>query len=105
MRKSDLIQKISYKLDIPEELAGKGVNLLMDMMTSSLENNQRIEIRGFGSFSLHYKAPRKSHNPKTNERLITKPKYTPHFKPGKDLKDRVNASKSAIEISSFNDDA
>jgi integration host factor subunit beta len=104
LNKSELIQKISNKLDIPVELADKSVNLLIEVMSSSISNNQRIEIRGFGNFTLHYKAPRKAHNPKTGEKLITKPKYAPHFKPGKDLKDRVDASKSHVEINAFNDD-
>ncbi|HEY7864591.1 MAG TPA: HU family DNA-binding protein, partial [Psychromonas sp.] len=52
----------------------------------------RIEIRGFGSFSLHYRAPRMGRNPKTGEPVELEGKYVPHFKPGKEMRDRVNES-------------
>ena len=55
------------------------------------------------SFSLHYKAPRNAHNPKTGAKVITSAKYNPHFKPGKDLKDRVNASKDNVSIQNLDD--
>ena len=51
---------------------------------------QRIEVRGFGSFSLHYREPRKGRNPKTGDAVELSGKYVPHFKPGKELRDRVN---------------
>jgi integration host factor subunit beta len=50
----------------------------------------RIEIRGFGSFSLHYRGPRSGRNPKSGEKVELSGKFVPHFKPGKELKDRVN---------------
>ncbi len=57
---------------------------------STLAGNERIEIRGFGSFSLHYRAPRVGRNPKTGDKVELEGKYVPHFKPGKELRDRVN---------------
>jgi len=60
-------------------------------MAKALVNKQRIEIRGFGSFSLHYRAPRTGRNPKTGDSVTLSGKYVPHFKPGKDLRDRVNS--------------
>ena len=59
-------------------------------MSEVLSTGGRIEIRGFGSFSLHYRAPRKVRNPKTGETVSLSGKYVPHFKPGKELKERVN---------------
>ena len=62
-------------------------------MSDSLAKGQRIEIRGFGSFSLHYRPPRIGRNPKTGEAVALSGKYVPHFKPGKDLRERVNESR------------
>jgi len=61
-------------------------------MSESLSSGERIEIRGFGSFSLHFREPRVGRNPKTGEAVTLAGKYVPHFKPGKELKDRVNES-------------
>ena len=74
------------------------MNLILDQMTHALATNDRIEIRGFGSFSLHYRPPRQAHNPKTGERVYTQPKYSPHFKPGKALREKVDASKAHCDI-------
>ena len=61
-------------------------------MAEALEQGERIEIRGFGAFSLsYYPSTRKAHNPKTGEAVIASAKYIPHFKPGKELRERVNA--------------
>jgi len=64
----------------------------LDQMADSLARGERIEIRGFGSFSLHYRAPRIGRNPKTGEQVALSGKYVPHFKPGKELRERVNES-------------
>lgn len=66
------------------------VNTIIDFMTDSLSNGNRIEIRGFGSFCLHFRAPRKARNPKTGEVFHLGEKHVPYFKPGKQLKERVN---------------
>lgn len=91
MVKSELILRLSTKqesLSLADmELS---VNQLLERMSSALSDGVRIEIRGFGSFSLHYRPPRRAHNPKTGARVFTQAKYTPHFKPGKDLRDRIN---------------
>lgn len=104
MIKSELISKLvnTFK-DLPEKDIAESVNTLLDAMGKTLSNGGRIEIRGFGSFSLHYRPPRNAHNPKTGKKVITKAKYSPHFKPGKSLKERVNASKDAIEIQGSED--
>ena len=99
MIKSELIAKLVDKLkDIPEKDIGNGVNMIIDAMSESLSNGNRIEIRGFGSFSLHYRPPRNAHNPKTGDRVVTVAKYSPHFKPGKALRERVNAARGHIPI-------
>jgi len=99
MVKSELINQIAGR---QENLSRRdielSVNSVLECMSTSLSQNVRIEIRGFGSFSLHYRPPRKAHNPKTGERVYTDAKYTPHFKPGKELRERVNASRSTHAI-------
>ena len=69
------------------ELAVKQV---LEIMSDALAQGGRIEIRGFGSFSLHFRPPRQGRNPKTGETVALSGKYVPHFKPGKDLRERVN---------------
>jgi integration host factor subunit beta len=61
-------------------------------MSDALAQGERIEIRGFGSFSLHFRPPRQGRNPKTGEAVALSGKHVPHFKPGKDLRERVNES-------------
>ncbi len=93
MIKSELIASLSSKLtQIPEKDISLGINLLIDTMSDALSKGGRIEVRGFGSFSLHYRPPRNAHNPKTGERLITTAKHSPHFKPGKEMRERINES-------------
>jgi len=70
------------------------VKTILEQMTGSLERGERIEIRGFGSFSLHYRPARMGRNPKTGDSVSLESKYVPHFKPGKELRERVNQSDS-----------
>ena len=91
MTKSELIavlaRKQSHLKDKDVELAVKS---LLDQMSGARSGGERIEIRGFGSFSLHYRPPRIGRNPKTGDAVALAGKYVPHFKPGKDLRQRVN---------------
>ena len=93
MTKSELIERIVSR---QPQLSCKDVELavktLLDQMSLSLSAGERIEVRGFGSFSLHYRAPRTGRNPKTGETVDLKGKFVPHFKPGKELRDQVNDS-------------
>jgi integration host factor subunit beta len=93
MTKSELIERL---INRHEQLSVKDVELavktMLDHMTEALASGERIEIRGFGSFSLHYRAPRVGRNPKTGQSVELDAKYVPHFKPGKDLRDQVNES-------------
>ncbi len=99
MVKSELINRMATQ---QENLSLKDVELsvnhILERMSTSLGQGDRIEIRGFGSFCLHYRPPRKAHNPKTGARVYTDAKYTPHFKPGKDLRERVDASRHQFPI-------
>ena len=91
MTKSELIEVLSRK---QSQLAYKDIELavktILEYMSSSLSNGERIEIRGFGSFSLHYRPARSGRNPKSGEPFSLPSKYVPHFKPGKELRERVN---------------
>ncbi|MTI62547.1 integration host factor subunit beta [Methylophaga sp.] len=91
MTKSDLIEALSDKQSLLNyrdvELA---VKLILEQMSDSLSRGDRIEIRGFGSFTLHHRPPRVGRNPKSGESVKLDEKYVPHFKPGKELRDRVN---------------
>src|SRR6476659_5198913 len=99
MIKSKLIDQIAARMkDLSEKQVADGINRILELMSDALENGQRIEIRGFGSFSLHYRPPRNAHNPKTGEKVITDAKYSPHFKPGKELRERVDASRETIDL-------
>jgi len=93
MTKSELIERIALR---QTQLSVKDVELaikcVLDQMSEGLATGDRIEIRGFGSFSLHYRAPRVGRNPKTGEKVSLTGKYVPHFKPGKEMRDRVNES-------------
>ncbi|MCC5791350.1 MAG: integration host factor subunit beta [Legionellaceae bacterium] len=99
MIKSELIADLSAKMtDLPEKTVAAAVNDIIHAMSESLSGNRRIEIRGFGSFTLHHRPSRNAHNPKTGEKVITAAKYSPHFKPGKDLRERVDASRDNCRI-------
>ena len=91
INKKDLIQKLSDNQDqLPLRDIQLTVNTILQTMIRTLSNGERIEIRGFGSFSLRYKRPRMGRNPKTGEIVTIHEHYVPHFKPGKNLKKRVN---------------
>ena len=91
MTKSDLIEKISFSQG---QLSYRDVELcakaIIEKMSERLSSGDRVEIRGFGSFCLHYRAPRMGRNPKTGEKVSLRGKHVPHFKPGKELRERVN---------------
>lgn len=90
MTKSDLIEILSEKQPLLNyrdvELA---VKQILEQMSDSLSTGDRIEIRGFGSFTLHHRPPRVGRNPKSGKSVDLDEKYVPHFKPGKELRDRV----------------
>jgi len=89
--KSELIERVTSR---QKQLSPKDVELaiktLIEEMSQALAGGGRIEIRGFGSFSLHYREPRVGRNPKTGQAVDLNGKFVPHFKPGKELRERVN---------------
>jgi len=95
MTKSELIEQIAMR---QPELSAKdvetAVRLILDDITNTLAKGGRVEIRGFGSFSLHYREPRTGRNPKTGDPVKLEGKYVPHFKPGKELREQVDASRT-----------
>jgi integration host factor subunit beta len=95
MTKSELIEKIAKKQPhLPYKDVELSVKTLIEQMAQKLATGNRIEIRGFGSFSLHFRPPRIGRNPKTGDAVALSGKYVPHFKPGKELRERVNNSSS-----------
>lgn len=100
MTKSELIEILSHKQSqLPYKDVELAVKTVMEYMAQILANGERIEIRGFGSFSLHYRPPRVGRNPKTGESVQLHAKHVPHFKPGKELRERVNIGlEKGIEI-------
>ena len=97
--KSELIEELAKK---QPHLAQKDVELavkcILEQMSHALSIGDRIEIRGFGSFSLHYRPPRMGRNPKTGDSVALSPKHVPHFKPGKELRNRVDISREKCNI-------
>ncbi len=91
MTKSELIAVLAGS---QPQLQPRDVELavkeLLEQMAAALSAGERIEVRGFGSFSLHYRPPRVGRNPKTGATVHVPDKFVPHFKPGKELRDRVN---------------
>lgn len=91
MTKSELIERLmDQSPDMQSRDVEVAVKELLEYMAQTLQRGDRIEIRGFGSFSLHYREPRVGRNPKTGESVQLTGKYVPHFKPGKELRDRVD---------------
>ena len=99
MTKSELIEILAKK---QPHLAQKDVEVavkcIIEQMSNALASNERIEIRGFGSFLLHHRSPRMGRNPKTGDAVALTEKYVPHFKPGKELRERVSGVAPLDEI-------
>ena len=94
LTRSELIDRLAARQTM---LTLKDVELsvktMVEHLSETLSTSERIEIRGFGSFSLHFRPPRMGRNPKTGDAVALAGKYVPHFKPGKDLRDRVNENR------------
>lgn len=99
MIKSELVRALNEKLP---ELQVKDVelalNCILGQLASAIDKGERIEIRGFGSFDLHHRPPRIACNPKTGEAINLPAKVALHFKPGKEMRDRVNAARDKCGI-------
>ncbi|HHV6658345.1 TPA: integration host factor subunit beta, partial [Haemophilus influenzae] len=91
MTKSELIEKLLAKQPtLPAKEIENMVKDILEFISQSLENGDRVEIRGFGSFSLHHRQPRLGRNPKTGDSVNLSAKSVPYFKAGKELKARVD---------------
>ena len=91
MTKSELIARLAERNPrLVARDADEAVNTMLDTMTEALSTGQRIEIRGFGSFALNYRPPRVGRNPKSGDRVQVPAKHVPHFKAGKELRERVD---------------
>ncbi|MCX9156037.1 integration host factor subunit beta [Niveibacterium sp. 24ML] len=92
MTKSELIARLAERFpQLGVKDADYAVKVILDAMTLALSRADRIEIRGFGSFALNYRPPRMGRNPKSGEKVEVPQKYVPHFKAGKELRERVDA--------------
>ena len=91
MTKSKLINLLASRFSqLVHKDAELSVKTILDAMSNALIKKQRIETRGFGSFSLNYRPPRLGRNPKSGEKVNVPEKYVPHFKAGKELRSRVD---------------
>jgi len=91
MTRSDLIARLA---ELHPQLLTKdaelSVKVILDTLATTLARGERVEIRGFGSFALNYRPPRQGRNPKTGDKVKVPAKYVPHFKAGKELRERVS---------------
>ena len=95
MTRSDLIDRLA---ELHPQLLSKdaelAVKVILEALSAALSRGGRVEIRGFGSFGLNYRPPRQGRNPKTGEKVKVPAKYVPHFKAGKELRERASDKKS-----------
>ncbi|MCL1825349.1 MAG: integration host factor subunit beta [Betaproteobacteria bacterium] len=93
MTKSELVSQLASRFpQLVAKDADCAVRMILDAMADALANGHRIEIRGFGSFALNYRPARLSRNPKSGEKVHVSAKHVPHFKAGKELRERVDAA-------------
>ena len=91
MTKSELIARLAERFpQLVAKDADFAVKMILDALTSALVKGDRIEIRGFGSFALNYRPPRIGRNPKSGDKVQVPEKHVPHFKAGKELRERVD---------------
>ena len=96
LTKSELIVRLAARNPrLAARDADEAVKLILDMLGGALSQGGRIEIRGFGSFSLNYRPARVGRNPKSGERVQVPAKHVPHFKAGKELRERVDGDEAA----------
>ena len=99
MIKSELVRALNEKLpELQLSDVDLAVNCLLEQMADALIQGKRIEIRGFGSLDLHHRPPRIGRNPKTGAAVNLPAKIAVHFKPGKEMRDRVNAAHNPCGI-------
>lgn len=104
LTKSDLIESLARNQShLPPKDVELAVKNILEKMSQELASGDRIEIRGFGSFSLHFREPRIGRNPKSGDAVALRGKHVPHFKPGKELRERVNNGTGGVNINAPDD--
>lgn len=94
MTKSQLVDMVAQRSGLPHKVIEIAVGTVFESMVSALEREERIEIRGFGNFTIREYRSYVGRNPKTGDRVSVPPKRMPFFKVGKDLRNRVNSDES-----------
>jgi integration host factor subunit beta len=95
MTKAELVEEVSRVSDLTKKHSEVIVDTVFKTIVDALHRGEKIELRGFGSFRLRRRQPRKGRNPKTGDRVDVPPKKVPYFKPGKELKDLINKAEAA----------
>ena len=99
MTRSELIEALTRRFpNLMAKDAEIAVKEILDAIGVALTQGNRVEIRGFGSFGLNYRPARNARNPKSGEKVLVLPKYVPHFKAGKEMRDRVEASMKQVPL-------
>lgn len=94
MTRSELIEALAHRFPkLMKADTDTAVTEILAAIGQRLVEGRRVEIRGFGTFALNYRPPRIGRNPKSGERVDVPAKYTPHFKPGKELRERVDGNR------------
>jgi len=89
MTKADLVEKVAGSADVPRKVADAVVQVVLDSIVGALHANEKVELRGFGSFRIRQRDERIGRNPKTGEKVHVPPKKIPYFKPGKHLREEL----------------
>jgi len=90
MTKAELVEDVARAAELTKKDAERLVEIVFESIIESLNHGEKIELRGFGSFRLRKREPRKGRNPKTGDKVDVPPKKVPYFKPGKELKELIN---------------
>ncbi|HOS99953.1 MAG TPA: integration host factor subunit beta [Acidobacteriota bacterium] len=91
MTKAELVNRLVQKSSLTKHDASVVVQTVLDSIINSLQDGEKVELRGFGSFKIRVRGPRKGRNPKTGETVNVPGKKIPYFKPGKELRDLINS--------------
>jgi integration host factor subunit beta len=104
MTKAELVEEVSRVSDLTKKHSEVIVDTVFRSIIDALHRGEKIELRGFGSFRLRKREPRKGRNPKTGDKVDVPPKKVPYFKPGKELKELINKEPAPVAGSSSSDD-
>lgn len=91
MNKSELIDAVATKADLPKASAGRALDAVIESITEALQQGENVSLVGFGTFAVKHRAERQGRNPQSGEAITIKAANVPGFKPGKGLKDAVNS--------------